>query len=304
MDMSGIHKSGVEDEAPFSETDSMPTARVAQPQGVGLLTHRTLDTDATSDGDGSSSSLSLGDDELQSLVAHLSKAKDERLGGGKADGEAAGEAAGGASQPQAAGQGRGKRDGPPTGVAASGPVADARRVTSIPPLASPPSTSSTNRTNPRASPSLGASPLGTAPAAAAPSDPVSAGKVKDFVEGQLGATTRAVQPEPSIGRFYGSKVHSGLLQWKRKSMRNRFRRIQGKMQSKRSHKLTAEAQKERVAAELPRAVHMQIIEEAYPVVLKSVQYYIDQLGMKNTYTKQAILHLRILAARLNRKCDF
>eukprot|EP01135_Chromosphaera_perkinsii_P003521 Nk52_evm21s246 gene=Nk52_evmTU21s246 len=56
--------------------------------------------------------------------------------------------------------------------------------------------------------------------------------------------------------------------------------------------------------ETPRAIKIQLLEEAYPIVLKTVQYYVSQLGEKNPVSIQAIDHLRKLAEKLGRKSEY
>jgi len=56
-------------------------------------------------------------------------------------------------------------------------------------------------------------------------------------------------------------------------------------------------------AQLPRAVHMQIVEEAYPICVLTVRMYLKQLGPRSVITRNAYTHLRKLALILNRKVD-
>ena len=72
----------------------------------------------------------------------------------------------------------------------------------------------------------------------------------------------------------------------------------------RKHKLMMDMQVDRAMTETPRAVRLQILEQAYPTVLKTVQLYQQHLGDKEPITIQAIEHLRTLSQILDRKCEY
>jgi len=65
-----------------------------------------------------------------------------------------------------------------------------------------------------------------------------------------------------------------------------------------------EAQHQRVLGETPRAVQMEIIEQAYPIVLKVCHHYVKHLGEKHDITQQAIQRLSTMAAQLERECEY
>eukprot|EP00163_Fabomonas_tropica_P030637 TRINITY_DN7023_c0_g1_i2.p1 TRINITY_DN7023_c0_g1~~TRINITY_DN7023_c0_g1_i2.p1 ORF type:complete len:130 (+),score=19.00 TRINITY_DN7023_c0_g1_i2:3-392(+) len=105
-------------------------------------------------------------------------------------------------------------------------------------------------------------------------------------------------------KFYGTLVHKKLRKWVNRSRSKAETNIARKLTVKRPHKFDVEQQRERILTELPRAVHIHVLKEAYPVVLESVTYYRQQLGMKNSFTQQAIEHLRKLARIIGRKCEY
>ncbi len=108
----------------------------------------------------------------------------------------------------------------------------------------------------------------------------------------------------NIKKFYGSSVHKGLKKWRRNTLKNRLELIQQKLQSKRTSKHVLDQQRARIHTEIPRPVHLVIMEEAYPVVLQTVKLYVQQLGLKSPYSREAIIHLRKLATILGRKCEY
>lgn len=108
----------------------------------------------------------------------------------------------------------------------------------------------------------------------------------------------------NIKKFYGSSVHKGLKKWRRNTLKNRLEIIQQKLQSKRTSKHVLDQQRARIHTEIPRPVHLVIMEEAYPVVLQTVKLYVQQLGLKSPYSREAIIHLRKLATILGRKCEY